>query len=655
MVRNRLDLDGYMRAVRLLQNFISTPAGPATRRPGTRYIATARADAVRLLPIIADGVALVAECGNGVMRFHGGVGPLLVDGHPVEVAAPYAAADWPDVDAAMHAGGMYLTHPNFPPLKLVYAPAAFPASAGLSLIFPDWRDGPYLPINASGVTITPSAVTGNITLSASVGIFGLSDIGRHLRLYGGTEINGAWGWCVITSVSSATSANATVMAELFDASATRLWRLGAWSVGTYPAAVTLHEGRLWFGRGPTIWASCSGEPENFAPTTAFGVASDAHAITATLAETPAGNVEWLSAAHGTLLAGTSTGPVGLMASTLRQPVTPSACAARRVQAAACGPVAPVKLGATVVFPSRTGRQIITLDGDWTAEGYLAPDLALFAQHLSRRGVAAMAYAQEPWSVVWCVTADGGLLSLTHARETGVTAWAQHQLGGGAAALSVAVTPAESHDVVWLLTSRQINGQTVRHVEVMAAPFEPGADADTAAGRDGMWFVDAGRSYAGSPTAELTGLDHLEGATVQVLADGAVHPDRLVAGGKITLQAAKSRIIAGLGYASRLETLDAPLQAADGVTKGRLRRASRLAVMLVDSIGGRIGVAGADLIDVAIFQPGDPMGSPPPLRSQAVEASTDAPFADDFTAIVEQSAPLPLTIAGIVPRVTTTGE
>jgi hypothetical protein len=53
---------------------------------------------------------------------------------------------------------------------------------------------------------------------------------------------------------------------------------------------------------------------------------------------------------------------------------------------------------------------------------------------------------------------------------------------------------------------------------------------------------------------FSGLGHLEGRTVKVLADGALHPERVVTGGAITLDHAASKVLVGLGYTSRLKTL-----------------------------------------------------------------------------------------------------
>src|SRR3546814_4416469 len=58
--------------------------------------------------------------------------------------------------------------------------------------------------------------------------------------------------------------------------------------------------------------------------------------------------------------------------------------------------------------------------------------------------------------------------------------------------------------------------------------------------------------ATTPKAEWTGLDHLEGQTVKILADGIIRDDRTVIGGAILLDQPASRIEAGLAYTHEIE-------------------------------------------------------------------------------------------------------
>src|SRR5690606_34628418 len=96
------------------------------------------------------------------------------------------------------------------------------------------------------------------------------------------------------------------------------------------------------------------------------------------------------------------------------------------------------------------------------------------------------------------------------------------------------------------------------------------------------------------TQEVAGLDHLDGETVALVADGAAHPSRVVAAGKVTLDRPAARVHAGLGYRSVLETLDIEGGAVDGTAQDRRRRIHGVSVRLVDTIGASVGLADGPL-------------------------------------------------------------
>ena len=71
----------------------------------------------------------------------------------------------------------------------------------------------------------------------------------------------------------------------------------------------------------------------------------------------------------------------------------------------------------------------------------------------------MAYQKAPYSILWCVRADGELLGFSYLREQLVTGWHRHLLGGQVE--SVAVVPGDAEDEVWISVKRTIAGSTVR--------------------------------------------------------------------------------------------------------------------------------------------------------------------------------------------------
>ena len=81
------------------------------------------------------------------------------------------------------------------------------------------------------------------------------------------------------------------------------------------------------------------------------------------------------------------------------------------------------------------------------------------------------------------------------------------------------------------------------------------------------FLDSALTYSGSSVTTITGLDHLEGETVGVLANGAAHPDKVVTSGSITLDWAVTKAQVGLNYVSDMQTLSLEGGATAGTSQG----------------------------------------------------------------------------------------
>ena len=82
---------------------------------------------------------------------------------------------------------------------------------------------------------------------------------------------------------------------------------------------------------------------------------------------------------------------------------------------------------------------------------------------------------------------------------------------------------------------------------------------------------------------VTGLEHLEGYEVQVLVDGAVHPDRTVSGGQISLQVGGTEAVVGLKYNKLLTTLPFDQGAPSGGSgSGWMKRWNKIFIRVVSS-------------------------------------------------------------------------
>ena len=212
------------------------------------------------------------------------------------------------------------------------------------------------------------------------------------------------------------------------------------------------------------------------------------------------------------------------------------------------------------------------------------------------------------------------------------------------------------DIVWIdyvEGMTEINGRYFTVANKTADTFEltnhtTGADIDGT----GYTAYDGGGTVKETSTT-FSGLDHLEGATVAVLADGAVHPDRTVSTGSITLTRPAGVVIAGLPYTSTLETMPLEIATQEGTSQGKLKRIHGLTVRFNNSLGGKVGSSLTSLEELTFRTTGDLMGRPPALRSADKDVGA-FPGDSDYEAavVVVQDQPLPQTVLAVMPRYAT---
>ena len=143
---------------------------------------------------------------------------------------------------------------------------------------------------------------------------------------------------------------------------------------------------------------------------------------------------------------------------------------------------------------------------------------------------------------------------------------------------------------------------------------------------------------------------MEGQTVDVLGDGAVHPSKTVSSAAITLDRYVTKAHVGLPYTSTLKTLRVDAGSAIGTAQGKLKRISEVTVRLYRSVGLSIG---DNELDILPFRSSaDEMNEPLPLYTGDKEIEFRGGFDSDGQIIVQQTQPLPQTILGVYATLTT---
>lgn len=656
----RVDQARYASGCRSLNNMLLHPHGAAWRRPGLRFMGRAHAPeaAVRLIPFVfSETQAYVLELGPETLRvWHAGGLVLDEAGEPVRVSTPWRAEHLGALRWCQSADMLYLVSHAGPPRRLerhghaewrlvevsflpgISAPARLRCT-GSPAGGREWRYVVTAVHRESGEESLPTApfsATGPDALSQAAAISlawdAVPEAGEY-RVYragGGSSVYGLLG-----TAGAGESYVDTGRTPDFDAGPSEA-RNPFVAEGDWPSCAVFWQQRLCFAgtrNAPqTVWASRSGAYGNFSVSRPL---RDDDAVTVTIAADTVSAVRWLMPSRR-LLVGTGGGEWTLSGQG-EQPFSPLSCSLERQSTRGSADVQPLTVGDAVLALQRGGRVVREFRYSLDVDGYAGTDLTILSEHLTRgRRIVDWAWQQTPSGTVWCVTEDGGLIGMTRIPEHEVAGWHRHETDGFVE--SVCVVPGASGDEVWVAVRRTCGGAEKRCIERLDPPFD-GSDVREA------FFVDSGLSYAGEPVTEVAGLEHLEGREVHILADGAVHPPRLVAGGRIRLERAASRVHAGLPYHSELEPMPYGIAGGAQPGGGRPVRVVKARVRLHRSLGLWAGPDAGRLREVPFRSAQDAPGGLP-LWSGERELPLTAAVGDEGSVVLRQLDPLPCTVLAV---------
>lgn len=657
-LNGRSDIRQYAQGCRLMRNFIALKHGGVRKRSGTRFVAGCKSDAAasRLVEFqFSDTQGYAIELGNSVMRFFrfdgsGDPGQLeSTPGTPTEIATPWPTAALAGIKYAQSADVMILCAEDYAPRRLRRTGTDDTLDASWTLDTFGFEDGPYDDINATSKTLTPSGTTGSITITASASTFAATDVGRWVRIFEGSP--GVWGAAQITAYTNATTVTATVLSRLpmGGTSASANWRLGSWHSGTtggshWPRCCVWHQGRLWLGGSEAepdrVWASTVDSYLAFSPSQDDGDVLDSDAISVSCRDAKVNSIAWLVSDRVGQISLTSGGEF-VIAPSNDGPVTPSDSPVRKHSARGANSNArPVQIGVSTIF-FQTDSKLRELTYSFSTDRIDGPDLAVLSDHLTAPGIVDCCAVETPDSQLWALDADGDLLCVTLEREQQVVAWSKHSVSGEVE--SIAVVRSGGKDHLWMTVARQVDGGTVRYVEVLQQAFgNDAAQADS-------WFLDCAIRYEGTAADTITGLDHLEGETVSILADGATHPPLTVSGGEITLGYEAENVLIGLPIESELAMLP-PAPQAPFDTRHVLRSLKACHLQLHRSLGGRFRWDEGETAGTAYAIPWrrstQAMNAAPPLYTGTLELDIFGSPDRDPSLVITHSDPQPFSVLAV---------
>lgn len=542
-VLGRTDLPQYQNGCEVLENFIPVPGGGAIRRPGTK------------LDFIQDkGIKLVPFVFNkDSSRYAYLTRNISTESLQVEIKEPNDFSENSSTTTLISSGGFSddqsvaeLQHAQYGNFLVLASGNHWPvicAKLDLSSTIDEefyvydygstsyflnvrkittaadynkafYKSIPFQDINSSDITITASATSGVITLTAS------DDIawGDYLRIDSG----GTSGLVEILSASSGTSASGNVLSTLTTTSATTDWYMSAWGDPSlygglgYPRTVAFYQGRLAFGGNfafpDTIWFSESSNYDRLA-TVAFDHWSagelqtgNAAAMSVQLASGEVNQIQWmLDAGKGDLAIGTSGAEWIAFAPDTASGFGPTNLKFERHSSIGSAFVQAVMAGESPVFVDRSGKRLRTLEFTEGSGKYLSNNLNELADHLVEKGYENRS---ERWDYngstdieqvnsfvelqydttfqcIWVRSSFGDLYCCQYSRPRGIAAWGLQILGGtydGTEAprvRSVIVIPRKvtalqpfPSDIIMILVERQLTASVTKLcAEYIDAPFK----------------------------------------------------------------------------------------------------------------------------------------------------------------------------------------
>jgi hypothetical protein len=198
-IQDRVTMDKYKNGCLTMENMVPTIYGTAHRRAGTEYLGTAAVSTSRSRLVglnFTDSDKVVMEIAVGSIRFWRG-NSLVTSGGVTAMAIPvnykgdtfntttniipsnfwYTESELRDISIVQINRVIYMAHPNHPPYRLSYY-----SDSNITIGEVPFKYAPVLDVNVSSTTITPSATTGSITLTASSATFNANHVGAYWQV-----------------------------------------------------------------------------------------------------------------------------------------------------------------------------------------------------------------------------------------------------------------------------------------------------------------------------------------------------------------------------------------------------------------------------------------------------------------------------------------
>lgn len=639
LLRSRIDLAQYNNALAKATNVLVQPQGGIRRRPGLKYIAelpSAAADGVRLVPFefSVDDSYMLCFTNNRMYVFKDGVQITNINGGGTAyLTTSITSAMLSQLNWTQSADTMFLVHPDLAPAKLVRggSDASWTISTYAFSSIPKHAFTITVTTPTSG-HLTPSAVSGNVTLTSQSSAFSSASVGQYINAY-------PQGRARIIQYLTATTVNAVTEYPFFDTSniAQGSWEIESgyedvWSSGKgWPRTVTFHEGRLYFGgsksRPSTIWGSKIGIFDEFSPTESF----DDDAVEATL-DTSSLNVI-VDMISGRDLQVFTTGAEFYVPQSGTEPITPLTLTFKGVSRNGTKPGTRVQsLESGTVYIQRQGKSVNEFLFSDTQLTYVTQRISLLSGHLlkapTRMALRRATSTDEGDLLMMVNDTDGTMAAFSIMRSQQITAPSEFITDGSFKDVSVDVTD------IYAVVKRTFNSTDKYFVELFS--FDRFTDCA---------FIGGSAGGVGS------GLPHI-GKSLNVICDGVPQGNETVSsGGAVTFdRESTTSYEVGLPFTVYAKTMPVEIKLQTGTRIGFKKRIVEINALVDNTQHLELN---ENPVPFRTFD--NPLlDDPEPTYTGSKRVNGVLGYSREASIEISQSLPLKMTLLGLEYKIAVTG-
>lgn len=404
------------------------------------------------------------------------------------------------------------------------------------------------------------------------------------------EAGSITGYAKITAVNSPTEAAIKIYKDFGSTDASPNWYQGEWGgdENGWPSAVSIYEGRLnWHGKNAS-WHSVSDNFYSYDDT----IEGDSKAFKRTIGFGPVDSVMW-ALDSSRLIIGTAGSEIALRSTTRNEALTATTANFKEIDNQGSAEIDLAKIGRSGFYVEHSGIRIneIMLDGETE---YQVFDLMTLHPEIASSGIKKIVVQQQPEKVLHAVLNNGTVVLNMKDSSEGIRSWHRYTMDGNIE--DAVINRGNDEDEVYYVVNRTGG----RYLEKFAKRTE-------ARGGNMSKHYDSFVTYSSPATATLTGLDHLNGKTVGVWADGQDRGDYAVASGSITVDSATyTDICVGLRYVGKWQSVPLVAYSNRGSTANANKRVTEIGLRMLWAVPGLVkyGADFDDLYDMPSVENGD---------------------------------------------------